>query len=93
MMNWIAALMAMGASKPRKQLLTCVKATLSPEIFAIMRLTWYRNGKQTSVEEMAIEHAEEGIEEALLMLVKEALKSGADISILASCSPEELGIE
>ena len=93
MMNWIAALMAMGASKPRKQSLTCVKATLSSEIFAIMRLTWYRNGRPFSVEEMSIKHAEEGIEEALLMLVKEALKSGADISMLASCSPQELGIE
>lgn len=93
MMNWIAALQAMGASRPRKQVLHCTQTSLPPDIFAILRLTWFRRGKQYSVEEMSIEQAEEGIEEALLMLTKEALKSGADVSILCCCSPEDLGIE
>lgn len=93
MMNWIAALQAMGASKPRRQQLFCAKASLPPDIFAIVRLTWYRRGKPYSTEEFSVEHEEGESKEALMMLAKEALKSGADVSILAACSPEELGIE
>jgi len=93
MMNWIAALIEMGASKPRKQQLFCTQETLSPNLFAIMRLTWYRKGKPYEVDEMSIEQAEEGTEAAVHMLVKEALKSGADVSIICACPPEALGIE
>lgn len=92
-MNWIAALMAMGASRPRRQQLFCTQKQLPAHLFAIMRLTWYKKGKQYQVEEMSIEHAEEGIEAAVQMLITEALKSGADVSVLSACPPEALGIE
>jgi len=93
MMNWIAALQAMGASKPRKQQLFCAKASLPPDTFAIVRLTWYRRGKPISAEEFSVEHEENESVEALMMLTREALKSGADVSILSCCDPEDLGIE
>jgi len=93
MMNWIAALQAMGASKPRKQQFFCAQATLPPDVFAVIRLTWYRRGKAYSTEEFSVEHEEDESKAALMMLAKEALKSGADVSILSCCNPKELGIE
>jgi len=92
MMNWLWRL-AMEAKKPRKQQLVAVKGQMKPHVFAIIRLSWYRNGRLYTVEEMNVENGTAETPEAVIMLIKEALRSGADVTMQTACRPQELGIE
>ena len=86
--------LAMGAfKKPRKQQLSCVQGQLPPSLFAIVRLSWFKQGKVYAVEEMNIEGDDEETGEALLMLFKEALKQGADVCSITACNPADIGID
>lgn len=93
MMNWIAAINAMGARRPRKQELFCSRKELPNHVVAIIRLTWHKSGKPYSVEELCIEDAFDETETAVHLLIKEALKAGADVSILTAKCPTQFGIE
>jgi hypothetical protein len=92
MMSWLWRL-AMEANKPRRQQLVAVKGQMKPHIFAVIRLSWYRNGRLYTVEEMNVENGTDETPEAVIMLIKEALKSGADVTIQTACKPQDLGIE
>ena len=84
----------MGAfKKPRKQQLSCVQGTLPPDLFAIVRVSWFKQGKVYAVEEMNIEDAGEETGDALILLFKEALKQGADVYSITSCHPADIGID
>jgi len=83
----------MEAKKPRKQQLVAVKGQMKPHVFAIIRLSWYRNGRLYTVEEMNVENGTAETPEAVIMLIKEALRSGADVTMQTACRPQELGIE
>ena len=83
----------MEAKKPRKQHLVCIEGDMKPHIFAIIRLSWYRKGRLYTVEEMNVENGTDDTPEAVIMLIKEALKSGADVTMQTACKPADLGIE
>ena len=84
----------MGAfKKPRRQQLSCVQGKLPPPLFAIIRVSWFKQGRIYAVEEMNIEDAGEDTGEALIELFREALKQGADISSITVCHPADIGIE
>lgn len=84
----------MGAfKKPRKQQLSCVQGTLPPDLFAIVRVSWFKQGKVYAVEEMNIEDAGEETGDALILLFKEALKQGADVYSITACHPADIGID
>jgi len=90
MLMWLM----MGAfKKPRRQQLSCVQGQLPPPLFAIVRVSWFKNGKIYAVEEMNIEDAGDGTGEALLGLFKEALKQGADVYSITTCHPADIGID
>jgi len=91
-MSWLWRL-AMEANKPRRQQLVAVKGQMQPHIFAVIRLSWYRKGKLYTVEEMNVENGTDETPEAVIMLIKEALKSGADVTMQTACKPQDLGIE
>lgn len=82
----------MGASKPRKQQLNIIQHQLEESIFAVIRVAWYRNGKQYEIEEMHLEHDVEHVEYVLHGLVERCLRAGADVMVMSSCSAEELGL-
>lgn len=90
MLMWLM----MGAfKKPRKQQLSCVQGTLPPDLFAIVRVSWFKQGRIYAVEEMNIEDAGEETGDALILLFKEALKQGADVYSITSCHPADIGID
>ena len=90
MLMWLM----MGAfKKPRKQQLSCVQGTLPPDLFAIVRVSWFKQGKVYAVEEMNIEDAGEETGDALILLFKEALKQVADVYSITSCHPADIGID
>ena len=90
MLMWLM----MGAfKKPRKQQLSCVQGTLPPDLFAIVRVSWFKQGRIYAVEEMNIEDAGAETGDALILLFKEALKQGADVYSITACHPADIGID
>ena len=82
----------MGASKPRKQQLTVLEKPLADRIFAVIRCTWFRDGKEYEVEEMQLEEDVEHVEFVLHELIERCLRAGADVLVMTPCSAEEIGI-
>ena len=82
----------MGASKPRKQQLTVLEKPLADRIFAVIRCTWFREGKEYEVEEMQLEEDVEHVEFVLHELIERCLRTGADVLVMTPCPAEEIGI-
>lgn len=91
MMGPLFKLLLMGTRKPRKQQLSCSRKEMPRDVFAVIRLEWFKNGKQYSVEELQVLEACPDTIQAVQMLVHEALKAGADVSVLTACDPTKLG--
>jgi hypothetical protein len=67
-------------------------SALPTEILAIIRVSWYKNGKADEVDEtVLLEDGQNGYE-AFAALVSTALAKGANVSIRSGYDPEDLGI-
>lgn len=82
----------MGASKPRKQQLSIIEKPLSHSVFAVVRVAWFRNGREYEVEEMQIDEGVENVEFILHELIERCLRAGADVMVMTPCPAAELGI-
>ena len=78
---------------PRKQLLFFAKEDLANEYFAVIRLTWFAEGKVRSVSESHIHLYDLDARAEFHSTVKAALRAGADVSALSIAAADELGIE
>jgi len=84
---------AMGARKPRKQVVTFTQRELTNSVFAVVRVSWYRDGREHEVEELQLD---DDLDEKVLVLqhlIKSALHAGADVTIITERTAESLGIE
>jgi len=86
-------LLLMGSRKPRRQQLSCSRKEMPDDVFAVIRLAWFREGKLYSVEELQVISECEDKVNVVQLLVHEALKAGADVSVLAACHPTALGFK
>jgi hypothetical protein len=65
---------------------------LPDEILAIVRTTWYKQGKADEVDEIVLlEDGQNGFD-AFAAVVRTALTRGANVSIRSQYKPEQLGI-
>jgi hypothetical protein len=78
--------------KPRKQELDYTISALPEEILAIVRVTYYKNGKADEVDQVTLYEDGQNGYEAFAALVGGALKRGANVSIRSGYRPEDLGI-
>lgn len=78
--------------RPRKQELDYTISALPENIFAIVRVTYYKNGKADEADEVTLYKDGQNAYNAFAALVSQALKSGANVSIHSSYRPEDLGI-
>lgn len=78
--------------KPRKQELDYTISVLPEEILAIVRVTYYKNGKADEVDQVTLYEDGQNGYEAFAALVSDALKRGANVSIRSGYRPEDLGI-
>jgi hypothetical protein len=77
---------------PRRQELDYHVSKLPLEILAIIRISWYKQGKADEVDEVVLmEDGEQGYE-AFSALIQSALNRGANISVRSGYQPEDLGI-
>ena len=78
--------------KPRKQVLDYTVSNLPEEILAIVRTTWYKNGKADEVDQVILYEDGQNGYDAFAALVGSALNRGANVSIRSGYAPEDLGI-
>jgi len=82
----------MEPRKPRKQELDYHVSALPEEVLAIVRVSWYREGKADEVDETILFEDGQNGYEAFAALVGTALSQGANVSIRSGYAPEDLGI-
>ena len=82
----------MEPRKPRKQELDYHVSALPEEVLAIVRITWYKDGKADEVDQVTLMEDGQNGYDAFASLVSTALKQGANVSIRSGYQPEDLGI-
>jgi len=65
---------------------------LPEEVLAIVRVTWYKNGKADEVDQVTLMEDGQNGYDAFAALVSSALNRGANVSIRSGYAPENLGI-
>ena len=95
---WLDRLMGRPKDEPQQQeppkhrLVYVYNQELPEEIFAIVRLTWYRGGKANRVDEVC-PIKEDELYSNFSVVLAEAIDAGADITIKTSLDSEVLGIQ
>ncbi len=78
----------------RHQILYYAQTPLKGDLFAVIRVTWHEKGKLVGVVEDQLEGSlTESVISEFGGIVGEALRGGADVSIICSEPPEAVGIE
>jgi hypothetical protein len=91
--DWLVDLMIwMEPKKPRKQELDYTVCDLPDEVLAVIRLTWYKDGKADEVDELRIMEDGQNGYDAFAAAVQGALTRGANVSIRSGYAPQQLGI-
>jgi hypothetical protein len=82
----------MEPKKPRQQELDYTICDLPDEVLAVIRLTWYKDGKADEVDELRIMEDGQNGYDAFAAAVQGALTRGANVSIRSQYRPEQLGV-
>jgi hypothetical protein len=91
--DWLVDCMIMIEPKqPRRQTLDYHVCSLPDEILAIVRVSWYENGKPKEIDEQVImEDGKDGYA-VFAEIVNHSMQNGANVSIRSTYNPEDLGI-
>jgi hypothetical protein len=82
----------MELHRPRRQELDYHVSALPQEILAIVRVSWYVNGKPDEVDEMVLMEDGQNGYDAFAAVVSSALQRGANVSIRSGYDAADLGI-
>ncbi len=76
---------------PRRPTLAVINGAVPDDVFALIRMSWFKKGRPVEVEEFRIF---EGAEAYAIFhgTVGQALRQGADVSVMTTYSAESLGI-
>ena len=77
---------------PRKQELDYTMGILPSDILAVIRMTYYKDGKPKEVDELVIMEDGQNGYDAFASAISDALKRGANVSIRSQYRPAQLGI-
>jgi hypothetical protein len=76
---------------PRRPTLAVMVGTIPADVFAVVRMSWFRKGQPFEVEEFQILECPDAT--AIFHgTVGQALRLGADVSVVTTYSAESLGI-
>jgi hypothetical protein len=78
--------------RPRKPTLDYTVSALPDEILAIVRVTWYKDGKADEVDQVVMMEDGQNGYDAFAALVGSSLRQGANVSIRSGYMPRDLGI-
>jgi hypothetical protein len=78
--------------KPRRQELDYHVSALPEEILAIVRVSWYVDGKPDEIDEIVMMEDGQNGYDAFASVVQRALNKGANVSIRSGYAAQDLGI-
>jgi hypothetical protein len=76
----------------RNSTLDYTVSKLPEEILAIVRVTWYKDGKADEVDQVVMMEDGQNGYDAFAALVTSSLSRGANVSIRSGYAPQDLGI-
>jgi hypothetical protein len=88
----IELMIVIEPKRPRKQELDYHVSSLPDEILAIVRVSWYVNGKADEVDEVVLMEDGQNGYDAFAAVVSQALERGANVSIRSGYCAKDLGI-
>jgi len=91
-MSWLDNLRKRKPEDPINRLLFFSKQELQHDTYAVIRVTWYLQGKICGVSETAIGLYEEDVIAEFSSFVGNALRAGCDVSVACIDDAECLGI-
>jgi hypothetical protein len=93
LISWLIDVAVMiEPEKPRQQELDYHVSALPDEILAIVRVSWYVDGKPDEVDEMVLMEDGQNGYDAFAAVVSSALQRGANVSIRSGYAAKDLGI-
>jgi|TARA_R100000081_G_C4724863_1_gene120095 hypothetical protein len=90
-MGWMSRLRKPNPN--RKQLLFFTKDQLKENYFAVIRITWFAAGQICAVNEAVVYRDDLEAVAEFSGIVGEALRGGADVSIVCVARAEDVGLE
>jgi hypothetical protein len=78
--------------RPRRPVFCYNVGDIPYELFAVIRVAWYRKGLAYEVEEYKIEESDDASGQ-FRYIVGTALRQGADVCVLTQYKPEALGVQ
>ena len=91
-MGWLDNLRNRKPEDPMQRLLFFSKQELAEQTYAVIRVTWYLQGKICGVSETAIGLYQEDVIAEFSDFVGNALRAGCDVSVACIDDPQYLGI-
>jgi hypothetical protein len=98
MHSWLLGFLRLFGIKKmtsRQRLLYAAQGQLPDDVFALVRITRFSDFYATNVLEVKLIYGEQSVEElapGFRQILVEALKNGADVSVITDVSPVSLGI-
>jgi hypothetical protein len=78
---------------PRRQTLGYSRKPLPDHIFAVVRLSWFKEGRPQEVDEFQIVERTNNSYEAFMAAVTQAIQCGADVTVMCDLDPAEFGLD
>lgn len=91
-MSWLDNLRKRKSEDPINRLLFFSRQELAEQTYAVIRVTWYFQGKICGVSETAIGLYEQDVIAEFSDFVGNALRAGCDVSVACIDDPQCLGI-
>ena len=91
-MSWLDNLRNRKPGEPINRLLFFSKQELTEQAYAVIRITWFLEGKICGVSEASIGLYEQDVIAEFSDLVGNALRAGCDVSVACIDDPQYLGI-
>lgn len=91
-MGWMDRFRNRKPQKYENRLLYYQQDELKDEYYAVVRITWFNDGKVCGVTEGKIDSYEADVVMEFCSIVGNALRAGADVSVVCIEDPENLGI-
>ena len=76
---------------PRRPTLSLTTGPVPDEVFAVVRTSWFKQGRPVEVDEFSIMECVDA-HTIFQYAVGQALRQGADVSVMTMYPPEALGI-
>ena len=76
---------------PRRPTLAYSVGPVPDHIFAVVRTSWFKQGRPVEVDEFQIEESDDALK-AFQYVVEQALRQGADVCVMSTYPPEAVGV-